>query len=112
MSRLLRKNNGLSPTRPTIVKDLTKTALARPPTQGPSEANDTSPASSVSVRDLLIRGRKQRLRAVLESLATTHYTVNRVRPLARRRAKTFRPFLVLIRLRKPCSRFFLRFEGC
>src|SRR5262249_21301498 len=112
MSRLLRKNNGLSPLHPTIVKDLMKIALARPPPQGPFEANDNSPASSASVKDLLIRGRKQGVRAVLESLATTHYTVNRARPLARRRAKTFRPFLVLIRLRKPCSRFFLRFEGC
>ncbi len=29
------------------------------------------------------------------------YTVSRTRPFARRRAKTFRPFLVLMRLRNP-----------
>ncbi len=29
------------------------------------------------------------------------YTVSRARPFARRRAKTFRPFLVLMRLRNP-----------
>lgn len=41
-----------------------------------------------------------------------HHTVNRARPLARRRARTRRPFFVLMRFRKPCSRFFLRFDGC
>ena len=40
------------------------------------------------------------------------YTVRRARPLARRRAKTFRPFFVLMRFRKPCSRLRLRLEGC
>ena len=40
------------------------------------------------------------------------YTVRRARPLARRRAKTFRPFLVLMRFRNPCSRLRLRLDGC
>lgn len=40
------------------------------------------------------------------------YTVNLARPLARRRASTLRPFLVDIRLRNPCSRFFFKFDGC
>ena len=44
------------------------------------------------------------------SIAAT-YAVRRWRPFARRRASTFRPFLVLIRLRKPCSRFLFRFDG-
>jgi hypothetical protein len=39
-------------------------------------------------------------------------TVRRARPLALRRAITFRPFLVLMRFRNPCSRLRLRFEGC
>ncbi len=43
---------------------------------------------------------------------TAHYTVNRARPLARRRARTRRPFFVLMRFRKPCSRFFFRLDGC
>lgn len=46
------------------------------------------------------------------TLQPAHHTVNRARPLARRRARTRRPFLVLMRFRKPCSRFFLRFDGC
>lgn len=33
------------------------------------------------------------------------YTVRRLRPLARRRARTFRPFLVLIRVKNPWVRF-------
>lgn len=45
-------------------------------------------------------------------LRPAHHTVNRARPLARRRARTRRPFFVLMRFRKPCSRFFLRFDGC
>lgn len=39
-------------------------------------------------------------------------TVKRYRPFFRRRAKTFRPFLVLIRFRNPWSRFLFRFDGC
>ncbi|ULA59655.1 MAG: hypothetical protein LZF60_150012 [Nitrospira sp.] len=38
--------------------------------------------------------------------------MRRARPLARRRAMTLRPFLVLMRFRNPCSRLRLRFEGC
>lgn len=42
-----------------------------------------------------------------------HYqTARRARPFALRRAKTFRPFFVLIRLRNPCSRFRFNLEGC
>ena len=44
--------------------------------------------------------------------AGKNQTVRRARPLARRRAMTFRPFLVLMRFRNPCSRLRLRFEGC
>ncbi len=40
------------------------------------------------------------------------YTAKRARPFARRRARTFRPFLVLMRLRNPWSLFRFRFEGC
>lgn len=40
------------------------------------------------------------------------YALSRARPLARRRAMTLRPFLVLIRFRNPCSRFRLSLEGC
>lgn len=48
-----------------------------------------------------------------DSLAAgKNQTVRRARPLARRRAMTFRPFLVLMRFRNPCSRLRLRFEGC
>src|SRR5262245_24496514 len=112
MSRLLRKNNGLSPLRSGIVNVLTQVSLTRPLPRGPSEANDNSPASSAFLRDLLIRGGKLGLRAVLGISQHPCYTVRRARPLARRRANTFRPFLVLIRLRNPCSRFFFRFEGC
>lgn len=39
-------------------------------------------------------------------------TVKRYRPFFRRRARIFRPFFVLMRFRKPWSRFLLRFEGC
>ena len=39
-------------------------------------------------------------------------TVRRARPLALRRAITFRPFLVLMRFRNPCSRFFFKLDGC
>ena len=38
-------------------------------------------------------------------------TVNRFRPLARRRASTMRPFLVDMRLRKPCVFFRRRVLG-
>ena len=44
--------------------------------------------------------------------AGKNQTVRRARPLALRRAITFRPFLVLMRFRNPCSRLRLRFEGC
>lgn len=39
-------------------------------------------------------------------------TVKRYRPFFRRRARTFRPFFVLMRFRNPWSRFLLRFDGC
>lgn len=39
-------------------------------------------------------------------------TVSLARPLALRRAKTFRPCFVLIRFRKPWSLFLFKFEGC
>lgn len=38
-------------------------------------------------------------------------TVSLALPFFRRRARTFRPFLVLIRLRNPWSRFLFKFEG-
>lgn len=38
-------------------------------------------------------------------------TVSRCRPFFRRRARTFLPFLVLIRLRNPWSRFLFKFDG-
>ncbi len=38
-------------------------------------------------------------------------TVSLTLPFFRRRARTFRPFLVLIRLRNPWSRFLFKFEG-
>jgi hypothetical protein len=45
----------------------------------------------------------------------THFysseTVRRDLPFFRRRARTFRPFLVLIRFRNPWSRFLFKFEG-
>ena len=44
--------------------------------------------------------------------AGKNQTVRRTRPFALRRASTFRPFLVLMRFRNPCSRLRLRFEGC
>ncbi len=39
-------------------------------------------------------------------------TVKRYRPFFRRRARTFRPFFVLMRFRNPWSRFLFKFEGC
>ena len=39
------------------------------------------------------------------------WTTRRLRPLARRRFSTARPFLVAMRLRKPWSLSFLRLEG-
>jgi hypothetical protein len=45
----------------------------------------------------------------------THFysseTVSLALPFFRRRARTFRPFLVLIRFRNPWSRFLFKFEG-
>lgn len=38
-------------------------------------------------------------------------TVNRLRPFARRRASTFRPFLLLILSRKPCLFFLFLLDG-
>jgi len=38
-------------------------------------------------------------------------TVSRCRPFFRRRARTFLPFLVLIRFRNPWSRFLFKFDG-
>ncbi len=40
------------------------------------------------------------------------HTVSRCRPLARRRANTLRPALVLMRLRNPWSRLRFKFDGC
>jgi len=68
MSRLLRKNNGFSLLGSGIVNVLTKISLTGPSDQGQSEADDKSPASSISGKDLLIRGRKKGLRAVLKTL--------------------------------------------
>lgn len=39
-------------------------------------------------------------------------TLSRARPLARRRASTLRPPLVLMRFRNPCSRLRFRLDGC
>lgn len=61
--------------------------------------------------------RPQQTRALGEALRpeVVHFlktlTESRLRPLARRAAKTFRPFLVCMRLRNPCLRTRRRFEG-
>ena len=47
--------------------------------------------------------------AYLEAISSE--TVRHLRPLARRRARTLRPFLVAMRSRKPCLLTLLRFEG-
>src|SRR5213594_782377 len=46
-----------------------------------------------------------------ETSRNVAHTVSRARPLARRRANTFRPPFVLIRFLNPCSLFLFKFEG-
>jgi hypothetical protein len=48
----------------------------------------------------------------MDPAARRGHTVSRTRPFALRRARTFRPCLVLIRLRNPWSRFRFSFDGC
>jgi len=74
--------------------------------------HDHTPLSCVG--NYLVWGtlRRAKIPSRSPSQRRSAYTVKRARPFARRRAKTFRPFFVLIRLRNPCSRFFLRFDGC
>ncbi len=50
-------------------------------------------------------------RTISEATRNVAHTVSRARPLARRRASTFRPPLVLIRFLNPCSLFLFKFDG-
>ena len=74
-----------------------------------------------------VQTRPQRPEAACQDCASPHFYYDQAKttgptpgvpsttwmlPLALRRAITFRPFLVLMRFRNPCSRLRLRFEGC
>jgi hypothetical protein len=109
MSRLARKNSPLSPCRAGAVTDAYLDAGS--PTSGQSNPHAATIHGRRKHSSLYgKRGGARDLARILHRCRT--YTVRRVRPLARRRAKTFRPFLVLMRFRNPCSRFFLRLDGC
>lgn len=64
--------------------------------EGTSEGGSESPGSGMRMLDTVL------------SLAGRGYeleTVSRLRPWARRRLNTLRPFLVFMRARKPCTFF-------
>ncbi len=92
------------------VEDDERTALA--PTFGVTEAVILGPAKGLTTPESLAgalgghRGsRRLRSLQIIRDACRHHgggQTVRRLRPLRRRRERTLRPFLVLIRSRKPC----------
>lgn len=107
ISRLLRKKSPLSPPSCAIDVILGTHSSTRVRRRSPATAADSNGSPCLGKPNGGQAASGTSMRAEQDA-----YTVKRARPLARRRAKTFRPFLVLIRLRNPCSRFFLRFDGC
>ena len=86
------------------VEDKKRAAFA--PTLGVTAAVIVRPAKGLTTPESLATpGRGLRFLRILRDACRHHgggQTVRRLRPLRRRRERTLRPFLVLIRSRKPC----------